>query len=174
MRKGYTTDFFKQFEELNCKLDSLLEENKRIKSEHKKEVQKITKEFKKEISSLNNTINELIKSNMDKDKQIEKLLNDIDRLKNQNNKNSSNSSKPSSTNITTPKKKTSANLYNYRTETNKKIGGQFGHNGHNLNKDIVEELIKTKKIKVIEIKHKIKGCSKLDNIVKYRLTRCAS
>ena len=44
----------------------------------------------------------------------EKLQNEIDRLKNQNNKNSSNSSKPSSTNIVTPKSKTGANLYNYR------------------------------------------------------------
>lgn len=35
MRKGYTTDFFKQIEELNYKLDSLLEENKKMKSEHR-------------------------------------------------------------------------------------------------------------------------------------------
>ena len=169
MRKGYTTDFFKQFEELNFKLDSLLEENKKIKSEHKKEIHKITKEFKNEISNLNDTINDLIKSNMDKDNQIEKLLNEIDRLKNHNNKNSSNSSKPSSTNITTPKKKTGANLYNYRVKTDKKIGGQFGHDGHSLNKDDVETLIKNKKIKVMEIKHKIKGNSISKDIVKYKL-----
>lgn len=169
MRKGYTTDFFKQLEELNYKLDSLLEENKKMKLEHKKEIKKITKEFKAEISSLNNTIKDLMKSNTEKDQQIEKLLNEIDRLKNKNNKNSTNSSKPSSTNIATPKKKTGANLYNYRTKTNNKIGGQYGHDGHNLNKGKVEELIKNKKIKVIKIKHKIKGNSKLDNVVKYKL-----
>lgn len=169
MKKGYTTDFFKQFEELNYKLDSLLEENKKTKSEHKKEIRGITKDFKAEISSLNDTIKNLINSNTEKDKEIEKLLNEIDRLKNQNNKNSSNSSKSSSTNITTPKRKTSANLYNYRTKTNKKIGGQFGHSGHNLNKEKIDDLIKNNKVKVIEIKHKIKGNSKLNNIVKYRL-----
>lgn len=169
MRKGYTTDFFKQFEELNCKLDSLLDDNKNLKLEHKKEIQQITKEFKTEISSLNTTIKKLIKSNNEKDQQIEKLLNEIDRLKNQNNKNSTNSSKPSSTNITTPKKKTSANLYNYRVKTNNKIGGQFGHDGYNLNKDKVEKLIKDKNLNVITMKHKIKGNSKLDNVIKYKL-----
>jgi len=63
-----------------------------------------------EISSLNIAIKQLIKSNNEKDQQIVKLLNEIDRLKNQNNKNSTNSSKPSSTNFTTPKKKTGANF----------------------------------------------------------------
>lgn len=109
----------------------------------------------------------MVKSNEEKDKQIRKLQNDNDRLKNQNNKNSSNSSKPSSTNVITPKKKTGANLYNYRTKTNKKIGGQIGHDGHNLNKDKIEDLIKTKKVRIIEIKHKIKGNSKKDNIEKH-------
>ena len=74
MRKGYTTDFFKQFEELNYKLDSLLEENKKMKSEHKKEIQKITKEFKLEISSLNDTIKDLINSNTEKDKKLKNYL----------------------------------------------------------------------------------------------------
>ena len=147
MRKGYTTDFFKQLESISNKLDNALALNK----------------------ELNENIRELTKANKEKDKQIEKLLNEIDRLKNNNNKNSTNSSKPSSTNITTPKKKTGANLYNYRIKTNKKIGGQNGHKGHNLSKKDVEKLIKDNKVKVIEIEHKIKGNSKLDNIIKYRL-----
>ena len=53
------------------------------------------------------------------------LINEIDGLKNNNNKNSTNSTKPSSTNITTPKNKIGANLYNYRVKTNNKMGGQF-------------------------------------------------
>ena len=147
MRKGYTTDFFKQLESISNKLDNALALNK----------------------ELNENIRELTKANKEKDKQIEKLLNEIDRLKNNNNKNSTNSSKPSSTNITTPKKKTGANLYNYRIKTNNKIGGQIGHEGHNLNKKDIEKLIKNNKVKVIEIEHKIKGNSKLGNIIKYRL-----
>ena len=74
-----TVDFYRQFEELNNKLDSLLKENKDLR-----------REFKQEKEDLKATIKE-------KDKLIEKLLNEIDRLKNQINKDSSNSSKPPST-----------------------------------------------------------------------------
>ena len=74
-----TNDFYRQFEELNNKLDSLLKENKDLR-----------REFKQEKEDLKATIKE-------KDELIEKLLNEIDRLKNQINKNSSNSSKPPST-----------------------------------------------------------------------------
>ena len=83
-----------------------------------------------EIAELNNTIKELNKKLDEANKLNQNLQNEIDRLKNKNNKNSTNSSKPSSTNFTTPKKKTGANLYNYRVTTNNKIGGQFGHDGH--------------------------------------------
>lgn len=140
-------DIYKQLEQVMNRLDETLS---------------INKELNETIKNLNKTISELKEEN-------KKLLNEIDRLKNQNNKNSTNSSKPSSTNITTPKKKTGANLYNYRIKTDKKIGGQLGHTGYNLNKKKVEELIKDKKVEVIEIKHKIKGNSKLDNVVKYKL-----
>jgi transposase len=140
-------DIYKQLEQVMNRLDETLS---------------INKELIETIKNLNKTISELREEN-------KKLLNEIDRLKNQNNKNSTNSSKPSSTNITTPKKKTGANLYNYRIKTDKKIGGQLGHTGYNLNKKKVEELIKDKKVEVIEIKHKIKGNSKLDNVVKYKL-----
>ena len=58
-------DIYKQLEQVMDKLDESLSINKK----------------------LNATIKELIKSNNEKDQQIEKLLNEIDRLKNQNNKN---------------------------------------------------------------------------------------
>lgn len=90
-----TNDFYRQFEELNNKLDSLLKENKDLR-----------REFKQEKEDLKATIKE-------KDELIEKLLNEIDRLKNQINKNSSNSSKPPSTD-TGKKEKSGANLYNSR------------------------------------------------------------
>lgn len=73
-----TVDFYRQFEELNKKLNLLLKENRELRTE-----------FKQEKEDLKSTIKE-------KDKLIEKLLNEIDRLKKQINKNSSNSSKPSS------------------------------------------------------------------------------
>ena len=59
-----TNDFYRQFEELNNKLDLLLKENKDLR-----------REFKQEKEDLKATIKE-------KDELIEKLLNEIDRLKN--------------------------------------------------------------------------------------------
>ena len=97
-----TVDFYRQFEELNNKLDSLLKENKNLR-----------REFKQETENLKAIIQA-------KDETIQKLLNEIDRLKNQINKNSSNSSKPSSTDIGRPKK-SGANLYNSRKATTKKL-----------------------------------------------------
>ena len=41
---GRTKDMFKQMEELFAKVDSLTEEIKTIKEEHKKEIKKIKKE----------------------------------------------------------------------------------------------------------------------------------
>ena len=141
------TDMFKQLEEILSKIE---EQNLTIYN------------LNLEIEKLNKTIQE-------KDEKIEKLLEENERLKNKNNKNSSNSSKPSSTNITTPKKKTGANLYNYRVPTKRKVGGQFGHKGHNLSKKDVENLISKKKIEVREFTHIIKGTSNKDNTVKYKL-----
>ena len=139
-------DIYKQLEQVINKLDESLS---------------INKELNETIKNLNKTISELREEN-------EKLLNEIDRLKNQNNKNSNNSSKPSSTDIVTPKKKTGTNLYNYRIKTGNKLGGQYNHQGNNLNKKDVEKLIEENKIEVKEIIHTIKGDSKKEPLIKYR------
>lgn len=153
-RSNYQNSLFKEFEKLNEKMDLLLKENKE---------QSLT------IYNLNLEIEKLNKTIQGKDKQIAKQQNEIDRLKNQNNKNSTNSSKPSSTNISTPKKKTSPNLYNSRIITVRRKGGQFGHTGSNLSKNKIEQLILEKKIEVREINHIIKGNNNKRDIVKYRL-----
>lgn len=139
-------DIYKQLEQVMNKLDESLSVNK---------------ELNETIKNLNKTISELKEEN-------EKLLNEIDRLKNRNNKNSNNSSKPSSTDIVTPKKKTGANLYNYRIKTGNKLGGQYNHQGNNLSKKDVEKLIEENKIEVKEIIHTIKGNSKKEPLIKYR------
>lgn len=139
-------DIYKQLEQVMNKLDESLSVNK---------------ELNETIKNLNKTISELRKEN-------EKLLNEIDRLKNRNNKNSNNSSKPSSTDIVTPKKKTGANLYNYRIKTGNKLGGQYNHQGNNLSKKDVEKLIEENKIEVKKIIHTIKGNSKKEPLIKYR------
>lgn len=143
------------------------------------ELEKLNKKLDKAnatISTMSLTIYNLnldirnLKEDSKKDKElIQKLIEENERLKNKNNKNSLNSSKPSSTNITTPKKKTGANLYNYRIKTNKKVGGQYGHEGHHLSKKYVEDLINNKKVEVKEIIHTIKGNSSKEDTIKYKL-----
>ncbi|MGN1357821.1 MAG: transposase [Bacilli bacterium] len=153
MTKGFTTDFYNQFEKLNNKLDKLVNENKK---------QSIT------IYNLNLEIEKLNKQLEDANKLNEKLQNEIDRLKNQNNKNSTNSSKPSSTDIVKPKK-TGANLYNYRIKSDRKVGGQLGHTGHNLSKKKIEDLINNKKVEVRVFNHIIKGNPKKKDKIKYTI-----
>ena len=99
---------------------------------------------------------------------IEQLINEKDKYKNHSNKNSSNSGKPSSTDMYKPKK-TSPNEYNGRVRTGAKPGGQKGHEGHNLSKEKVEKMIQEEDIKVVEIKHYIKGNSKNEPVVKYKV-----
>lgn len=152
--RNYESGLYNEFEKLNKKLDKLIIENKEQSLtiyDNNLQIEKLTKELQK--------AREL----------IQKLTEENERLKNKNNKNSNNSSKPSSTNIVTPKKKTGANLYNFRIKTNKKIGGQVGHKGHNLSKKEIEDLIKKKKVEVRTIIHKIKGNSTKNSIVKYKI-----
>ena len=84
--KGYVNDFYRQFEELSLKLDSILEQNKLLKKEHQKELQKVKKEllkeFKIEKDELKETIVKLTKQLEEANKMNEKLQNEIDRLKN--------------------------------------------------------------------------------------------
>ena len=145
MRKGITNDMFKQLEEISIKLDKSLNEineQSLIIYELRLEIKRYEEESKKD--------KELIK----------KLIEENEKLKNHNNKNSNNSSKPTSTNTVTPKKKTGANLYNYRVKTGNSKGGQYNHQGYNLSKKDAEKLIEENKIEVREITHIIKGDSK--------------
>lgn len=152
-QRDYQLGLYNEFEKLNIKLDNLSKENKELSLtiyELRLEIKRHEEESKKD--------KELIK----------KLIEENERLKNQNNKNSNNSSKPSSTNTVTPKKKTGANLYNYRVKTGNSKGGQYNHQGYNLSKKDAEKLIEENKIEVREITHIIKGDSKKEPLVKYR------
>lgn len=152
--RNYELGLYSEFEKLNKKLDSMLRENKSLSLM---------------IYNLNLEIEKLNKIIQEKDKKIELLLEEIERLKNKNNKNSTNSSKPSSTNITTPKKRTGANQYNSRIKSGKKIGAQMSHKGHHLSKKHIEELINKNKIEVKEFIHIIQGNKSKSETIKYRL-----
>ncbi len=151
--RNYELGLYKELEELNKKMDKLLQENKRQSLEIyklKDEIKQYKKLYEKELE------------------KNSRLLEENEKLKNQNNKNSSNSSKPSSTDMFKPKK-TGANLYNSRTKSNKKQVAQFNHEGHSLTKEKIEQQIKDKNINVIEVNHTIFGDSKKEPIIKYKV-----
>lgn len=128
--RNYETGLYKELEKLNGKLDKLINENKS---------QSLT------IYDLRSTIKNLqIESKKDKE-TIQKLLLEIERLKNNNNKNSNNSSKPSSTNGF-------KKVINNREKSNRKQGGQKNHKGTTLTKNDIDEMIKNGEIdEIIEV-----------------------
>ena len=85
----------------------------------------------------------------ERDRKIEKLENEnqklkteLTRLKNQNKKDSSNSNKPSGTN---GYKKV---ITNRREKSDKKQGGQEGHKGNSLGKERLEKILNKENIKI--------------------------
>ena len=123
--KGYVNDFYKQFEELNKKLDKA---NSTIFN------------MSLTISELNENNRKLTKELEKANKKNQELLLEIERLKNNNDKDSSNSSKPSSTN---GYKKV---ITNNREKSGKKQGGQVGHKGETLTKEKIDKMIENKEI----------------------------
>lgn len=118
--KGYMNDFYKQFEEVNKKLDKA---NNTIFN------------MSLTISELNENNKNLLKELEESNKKVQELLLEIERLKNNNNKDSSNSSKPSSTN---GYKKV---ITNNRSKSNSKKGAQPNHKGKTLTNKEIEQLI---------------------------------
>lgn len=146
--KGHMNDFYKQFEELNKKLDKA---NNTIFS------------MSLTISELNEN-NKVLAKNLDEaNKKIQELLLEIERLKNNNNKDSSNSSKPSSTNGF---KKV---ITNNRNKSSKKQGGQPNHEGKTLTNEKIEEMIENNEIdEIITIEeNKTDDNKNLTPIIKY-------
>lgn len=128
--RNYETGLYREFEKLNEKLDKLINENKSLS---------LT------IYNLKSTIKNLQKESKKDKETIQKLLLEIERLKNNNNKNSNNSGKPSSTNGF---KKVISN----REKSNKKQGGQKEHKGTTLTKKDIDKMIKNGEIdEVIEV-----------------------
>lgn len=150
---GQMNDIFKQLEECIKKCDSLSQDIKVIKKGHKQEIKKINNNFKKEKVQLNSQIASLNKIIVQKDGKIEKLENEVDRLKKQINNNSNNSSNPPSTDIKANKK-----IVNNRKETKNNVGGQKGHKGITLSKKYVEDNIKNK-----NFEHEIVHIGKISN-----------
>ena len=120
---NYSNQMYQQLQEIMGRLDSVEQDLKKEKREHKEDVERLEK---------------LI---IEKDKKIEVLTEDNERLKRILNNNSSNSSLPPSTD----KKTASVNTYNTRTKSEKKAGGQIGHHGTTLTKKEVQQKLSSGK-----------------------------
>lgn len=139
--KGYMNDFYKQFEEVNKKLDKA---NNTIFN------------MSLTISELNESNKNLLKELEKSNKKVQELLLEIERLKNNNKKDSSNSSKPSSTNGF---KKV---ITNNRDKSSRKKGAQPNHEGKTLTNDQIEKLIDNGEIDEIIIIEENKNESNKD------------
>lgn len=124
MSKGQINDMFNQMEELFLQVEKLNKKINTMDNEHKIE----SKIKDKKIEKLT--------------QENEKLKLEVERLKNQNKKDSSNSSKPSGTN---GYKKV---ITNRREKSDKKQGGQKGHKGNSLGTERLEKILKKENIKI--------------------------
>jgi len=104
-------------------------------------LERLLKNLTTTIGSLNDTINVMNTTIENKDELIKKLILEIERLKNNNDKNSSNSGKPSS------KDGFKKIIHNSRLKTTKKLGGQPGHKGKTTDVSKIKQLINTGAVK---------------------------
>lgn len=193
IKRNINNDIYKMYEKEVNKIEKLTKDNKNLKleiSNLKYELDYLKKSTENKIkSSVDKATSQLIDDNNSLQEKLNNALKEIDRLKkelfnkkgienkdylidklqNQVNKNSTNSSIPTSKEISNKNKKTGANVYNHRTNTGRKNGGQFNHRGSTLTKEKLEEKIKSNNIEVREVKHYIKGDINDNEIVKYKV-----
>ena len=130
MASNYDKHIFRQLEEVLKKCDSLSQEIKDIKKQHKQEIYELKQKHEKEVKKLNEKINSLEKENIE-------LKEEVDILEGKSNqKNSSNSSMPPS--------KDEYKVQNHREKSNRKQGGQKGRKGRTLTAEDVEKIIEDK------------------------------
>lgn len=103
-------------------------------------LENVEKTSKEKIDTLNKRIDILENENLVLKEENQLLKNDNARLKSIINNDSSNSSLPPSSD---QKAKKPVNTYNGRNKTKRKAGGQKGHKGTTLTKDIIKEKIKS-------------------------------
>ena len=132
----YNNQMFKQVQELIKKCDSLSQEIKDIKKQHKQEIYELNQKHEKEVKKLNEKINSLEKENTEWKEKVDILEGKS------NQKNSSNSS--------TPPSKDEYKVQNHRERSNRKQGGQKGRQGKTLRVEDVEKIIEDKNVEVVE------------------------
>ncbi len=146
MGSNYQKQYQKEYENLIYEVDDL---------------KKLIKNLTSTVKTLNDTIQVMNSTIEKKDEENKKLILEIERLKNNNNKDSSNSGNPSS------KDGFKKVIHNSRPKTDKKPGGQHGHKGCTIDVSKVKQLIESG-----TVKHSILDVNKNDkNYNKPYITR---
>ena len=136
MASNYDKHIFRQLEDVLKKCDSLSQEIKDLKEQHKQEIYELNQKHEKEVKALNDKIDSLEKENAE-------LKEKVDVLEGKSNQ-------KNSTNSSTPPSKDEYKTQNHREKSNRKQGGQKGRKGKTLTAEEVEKLIKDKKAEVRE------------------------
>ena len=155
MGANYEKNLFKHNQELTEEKEKLKEKITKIETE-------TTNKYMRIIEKLNETIATVMAKCGELEERVEKLESENARLRVQIDKDSKNSSKPPSSD----QKANAAKIYNGRTKTGKKSGGQKGHGGKHLSRAVIEE-----KIARGQMSHKIveHGTPKGKYIAKYEI-----
>ena len=136
MTSNYDKHIFRQLEDVLKKCDSLSQEIKDIKKQHRQEIYELNQKHEKEVKVLNEKIDSLEKENAE-------LKEKVDILEGKSNQ-------KNSTNSNTPPSKDEYKTQNHRKKSNRKQGGQKGRKGKTLTAEEVEKLIKDEKVEVRE------------------------
>ena len=174
-----------KYEKIRWEVEELRYDNKKLKKEldnvnsiKEKEFTKITTILKHQFEEENNKLRNDLNSAYKEIERLKREINDkdnlyfdkdyeIDKLNNQVNKNSSNSGIPTSKEISPKINRT--NSYNHRKTSNLKSGGQTNHKGKTLTKKVLEDKIINNNIEVRERIHYIKGNKNKKQIIKYKI-----
>lgn len=151
LEKSFDKKLKKELEKI---INPLIEEINQLKKE--------LEESRKEINRLKNELAKRQETEVDKDYEIDKLTNQV-------NKDSTNSGIPTSKEIKKTKNKTGTNTYNHREKKSQKNGGQFGHNGETLTKEKLLTKIRENNVNVKQIVHYIKGYNTQEDVIKYKI-----
>ena len=136
MASNYDKHIFRQLEDVLKKCDSLSQEIKDLKEQHKQEIYEINQKHEKEVKALNEKIDSLEKENLE-------LKEKVDILEGKSNQ-------KNSTNSNIPPSKDEYKTQNHREKSNRKQGGQKGRKGKTLTAEEVEKLIEDKNVEVRE------------------------
>ena len=131
MAADYGRNLYRQYEEELAKNERLAAENRAgkrellaLKKEHEAEISALRSEHKKEIKAIKDEYEAIVNKLLEK---IERLTEEVRKLRAQIDKNSSNSSKPPSSDGF---EKAPRNIPNGREKSGRKPGGQKGHRGN--------------------------------------------